>query len=383
MYMALRRAAWGLTAGLALASPALAQYAAHRPGTSAPTPLQTVVAPMADPLPTASPIPTTAPASGHGSYYTPDVPKGYTLQPVSHTTTVTSIAGLPTGYVLQSVDGEAVTKPVLDSHTKLEEMKVELALLSDPSTFGCGLKPNVDGAGMLLRGYVPNEAVRIKAIQLARTGTHLTVADGLKIHAPLSMRAAGVPVATLEQGAMEVLNEAFPEATKDMEIKAKITGQVTVTGNAKSYEEKLGISQRLRRLHGCTCVVNQLKVTPVIKEGQSLTMVTSDGMHVVPAEVAMEAPAEATLFPAMPAVRVGPAAQPVPAQTVQAQTPSSIDPLAVPPVTPTGPAQNAVMESPPLPKTLPTTLPPVQTPQVTQGVVTFDDEPEAKPQEKK
>ena len=92
----------------------------------------------------------------------------------------------------------------------------------------------------------------------------------------------------------------------------------------------------------------------------------------------MEAPAEAVLFPAMPAVRVGPAAQPAPAQTA-----STIDPLAVPPITPIGPAQNGVMESPPMPKTLPPALPPAQTPQVTQGVVTFDDEPEVKPQEKK
>src|SRR5262249_58069456 len=137
--------------------------------------------------------PTTAPAANHGPYYPPDASKGHVIQPVSHTTTVTTIAGLPTGYVLQSVDGEAVTKPVLDSHTRLEEMKVELALLSDPATFGCRLKASVDGAGMLVRGFVPNEAVRAKAIQLARTGTHLTVADGMKINAPLSMRAAVVP----------------------------------------------------------------------------------------------------------------------------------------------------------------------------------------------
>jgi hypothetical protein len=357
----------------------MAQYSAHRPGTSTPPIPQSVIAPTTDPLITASPIPTTPAATAKGTYYTPDVPKGYVLQPVSHTTTVMSLAGMPTGYILQAVDGEAVTKPVLDSHTKLEEMKVELALLSDPATFGCGLKPSVDSAGMLLRGYVPSEAVRAKAVQLARTGTHLTVADELKIHPSLSMRASGIPVAALEQGAMDVLSEAYPEATRDMEIKAKITGQIMVTGNAKSYEEKLGISQRLRRLHGCTCVINQLKVTPVMKEGQSLTMVTSDGMHVVPAEIAMEAPAEATLFPAMPAVRVGPASQPVPAQTA-----SMIDPLAVPPVTPSGPAQNAGMESPPMPKTLPSALPPVQpAPQITQGVVTFDDEPEVKPQEKK
>jgi hypothetical protein len=385
MHKALRRAAWGLTAGLVLASPVVAQYAAHRPGSSAPLIPQTTIVASTPAVTTATPIPTMVPASGQGSYYTPDVPKGYVLQPVSHTTTVTAVTGLPTGYILQAVDGEPVTKPVLDSHTKLEEMKVELALLSDPATFGCGLKANLDGAGMLVRGYVPNEAVREKAIQLARTGTHLTVADGLKIHGALAMRAAGVPAATLEQGARDLVTKAFPELAKDIEIQAKITGQISLTGNAKSYEEKLGVSQLLRRLHGCTCVVNQLKVTPILKEGLSLTMVTSDGLHVVPAEVAMDVPAEARTIHAMPAVRVVTPAKPTPAQM-----PATDDPLAIPPLPAPVPTQSNPMESPPMPQSLPRALPLIQkrstpsnTPPVTQGVVTFEDETETAPQEKK
>src|SRR5262249_55246426 len=116
---ALRRAGWGLTAGLLLASPALAQYVARLPGENSPTtprtatvvPIQATTASVVNLTPARQP-----------TYYMLDGSKPATVQPVSHTTTVTAVAGMPAGYVLQSVDGEAITTPVADSHTKLEEM---------------------------------------------------------------------------------------------------------------------------------------------------------------------------------------------------------------------------------------------------------------------
>src|SRR5262249_37270680 len=148
-----------------------------------------------------------------------------------------------------------------------------------------------------------NEAVRERALQVARTGTHLVIADGLKIHPSLAMRMAGVPVDSLQQGATQLLAEGFADMAPGIETKASITGQITLTGTARSFEEKLAISQRMLRLNGCTSVVNQLKVTPVLKDGTSLTMVTTDGLHVVPSEVAMDAPMNGTMQP-MPSVAV-------------------------------------------------------------------------------
>lgn len=373
MSKALRRAAWGLTAGLVMASPALAQYAAHLPGQSAPATPRVATVMQAQPASgIVVPVAMTAPTIATPTYYTPAVPKGYVLQPVSHTISVITMAGQPAGYVLQAVDGQPVTTPVLDSHTKLEEMKVELALCSDPATFACNLTAKLDGQSMLVRGFVPNESVREKAIQIARTGTHLAVADGLKIHRSLVMRGAGVPTDTLQEGARELLTEGFPEAAQGIEVKATIIGQITLSGSARSFEEKLAVSQRLRRLNGCTAVVNQLKVTPLMKDGMSLTLVTADGLHVVPAEFAMDAPMEATVL-AIPAVRV---VSPV-------QGMATINPLEVPAVAPSSPT---IMEAPPLPRSLPSALParvPSGAADVTQGVVTFGDETEAKPQLKK
>jgi hypothetical protein len=302
---------------------------------------------------------TTLAGSGYSAQ---SVSKRDAVQPISHTTTVTSIAGMPTGYVLQAVDGQPVTTPVLDSHTKLEEMKVELALLADPATFACNLSAALEGNAILVRGFVPNDAVRERAMLAARAGTHLPVADGLKIHRNLAMRAAGVPVTALQRGALDLLEEGFPEIAAGIEVKATITGQLTLTGSARSYEEKLAVSQRLRRLNGCTAVVNQLKVTPLVKAGQSLTMVTADGMHVVPTEVATEARPDG-----LPSVV--PVAREIPA-TQATVTMTPID-------RPADPVKPSAMEAPPTTRTLPAALP-ATAGQVTQGTVTFEDVPEKK-----
>jgi hypothetical protein len=361
---ALRRACWGLTAGLVLAGPALAQYGAHIPGQNATAiPRTTTIT-----APQATGAIVTLPSATNTNYYTPDLPRGYVLQSVSHTATIATVTGMPAGYVLQSVDGQPITTPVLDSHTKLEEMKVELALMADPATFGCNLSARLDGKAMLVNGYVPNDAVREKAIQVARTGTHLVIADGLKIHRALAMRSAGVPTEKIQQGAAELLSEGFPEIAPGVEIKATITGQITLTGGARSFEEKLSVSQRLRRLNGCTSVVNQLKVTPLMKDGQSLTMVTADGTCVVPAEIA-EASSE-VMVQTTPVIRVIP---PV------LGTVSSLDAVA-PPL----PSIPSVMEAQPAVRTLPSAVPiakPIHG--VGKGTVTFEDEIETKPQSSK
>jgi len=360
--MALRRAGWGLTAGLMLASPALAQYGARIPGQSSPTTPRTPTILAVQPT-TASVV--NLPPAQQPTYYLLDGSKPATLQPVSHTATVATVSGMHAGYVLQSVDGQAITTPVLDSNTKLEEMKVELALMSDPATFGCNLSARLDGKAMLVNGYVPNDAVREKAIQIARTGTHLTVADGMKIHRSLAMRIAGVPTEKLQKGAAELLSEGFPEIASGIEIKATITGQITLTGSSRSYEEKLNVSQRLRLLNGCMSVVNRLTVTPVMKNGQSLTMVTADGTCVVPPEVA-EASNE-SMIQVIPTVRVT-----APAQGMLPVSPIGAAPL---PVSPT------VMEAHPAVRTLPSALPARKTGTgISQGQVTFEDESEAKPE---
>ncbi len=65
---------------------------------------------------------------------------------------------------------------------------------------------------------------------------------------------------------------------------------VAVTGSVYSVEEKLAVSQLFRHLDGCTGVLNQLTVLPVLRDGQRVVRVTRDGTLTVP-EAALNAEA--------------------------------------------------------------------------------------------
>jgi hypothetical protein len=352
-----------LTAGLlGLSSPALAQFAAHLPGATS-----TQVKPVPAPV----------------SYFTPTAKTGDTIMQVGTTDEVIStVAGAPVSYAIQTADGQAPA-PLLEGHSRLEEMKVELALLGDPTTFPYHLDPHVEGPTLLLRGFVPNDAVRKHALELARTSTVLSVSDALKIHTKLSMRVAGIAPAELEKAAVDLLTEGFPEVIEGIEVKAKASGQITVSGSARSYEEKLNVSRHLRRLTGCTSVLNQLKVIPVVRDGSSLTMVTADGQHLVPNEIAEEGmsvtPAKPIvtgskplMLPAVPAVNMLP--KQTPTMVVPSSSLPAIDPLQAPPVkaVPPPPApsdrKNTVM-APALNSNLPPSIGERGT--VTTGVISF------------
>src|SRR5262249_13767230 len=154
-----------------------------------------------------------------------------------------------------------------------EEMKIELAWLGDPGTFPYHLSAHSDGPAIQVRGFVPNEAVREHALKVARASTTLPVNDGLKLHRNLAMRTGGDTAEHVQKAAVEVLAEGFPEIAQGIEVKVRPGGHVMLNGTARSFEEKLAISQRLRRLNGCMSVVNHLKVAPVVREGSSYTMV--------------------------------------------------------------------------------------------------------------
>src|SRR5690349_11934263 len=75
-------------------------------------------------------------------------------------------------------EGKAV---VADGNNRLDEMKVELALLADTATFPYYLSSRVAGANLEVRGYVPNAMVRQRVLDIARRTTTLRVVDGLEL----------------------------------------------------------------------------------------------------------------------------------------------------------------------------------------------------------
>lgn len=179
-------------------------------------------------------------------------------------------------------------------YSRLAEVKVELAWLADPATFPYYLSALVNGTDLEVRGHVPDEAAHQKALALARAQSTLPVRDALTVNANVAFRPESQMSATLQRDAADVLQAEFPQAGQAYEVKAQADGQVTVAGSVSSFEEKLSISLRLRRLRGCTAVINQLNVVPALLDGQSVVKVSADGRKRVPSEVPAKAGAPRT-----------------------------------------------------------------------------------------
>ncbi len=208
---------------------------------------------------------------------------------------VSAVPPLPMMRVAHVQQVEAAT-PAPAGPVRLEALKVELAWLSDVSTFGYNLAA-IPGEGDLeLRGYVPSEQVHEIALSLAREATPLPVQDYLKVQGNLSTRTAGVPVAEMEREAHRVIGDYLKDRANKVEFSIRSSGQVTLKGQIPSYEEKLTVSRKLRQVRGVTSVVNHLVVPASLRNGQLVAPLSADGKDVVSANSMVE-PATPTLPP--------------------------------------------------------------------------------------
>jgi hypothetical protein len=164
-----------------------------------------------------------------------------------------------------------------DGSHRVETMKVQLALLADTAIFPYHIGVGVSGANLQLRGYVPNDMIRQRALELARRATFLNVTDGLTIQKNLSKRPPLRSVEILQKESVELLVNNFGETGRQMHVEARPNGLILVTGSVDSIEDKLAVSKLFRQLSGCFGVVNKLNVQPMVRDGQRVVQVTKDG----------------------------------------------------------------------------------------------------------
>src|SRR5262249_9287112 len=84
-----------------------------------------------------------------------------------------------------------------DGQDRLDEMKVEFALLNDITPFAYSLGTSVRGELLELYGFVPDDTVRKRALELARHNSARTVKDSIGIRSDLDPRAAVRPAQVL------------------------------------------------------------------------------------------------------------------------------------------------------------------------------------------
>jgi hypothetical protein len=166
-----------------------------------------------------------------------------------------------------------------------------LAWLGDPSTFACQLETREDGGKLVIRGSVPDEAVRGHVLELACQASGMQVVDRLQIDATRSIRQARLGSFSLRRAALTAIIHALPQHVYDITIDTWGDGQIVLRGSVDTYAEKLLASRCLRQVPGCNCVLNQLSVRspqvspmrPVQREGHD-----TDDDAITPARLDVE-----------------------------------------------------------------------------------------------
>ncbi|MCI0376410.1 MAG: hypothetical protein L0215_02260 [Gemmataceae bacterium] len=136
------------------------------------------------------------------------------------------------------------------------EILIELAWLNDPVTFPYFLEAHVVGPSLVIRGAVPSAAVRAHAIQVAQLLSPLTVRDAMQERPGLAVRPTPRSPEQLKNAVQSQLRAAFPDQHERWTVQCGKDGAVELRGRIESLEQKLALSQTLRRLHGCTRAVN-------------------------------------------------------------------------------------------------------------------------------
>lgn len=146
----------------------------------------------------------------------------------------------------------------MESDARLIEILVELAWLGDPITFPFYLEARVEGPVLHIRGNVPSKAVHEHAMKLVTTS--LPVVDDLKENPTLKPHPTRMSPEQLQKVVGAAMRETLPRQAKNLQMRCTADGQVAISGMVETFEQKLQISQALRRLHGCTVAKNLTRV---------------------------------------------------------------------------------------------------------------------------
>lgn len=173
-------------------------------------------------------------------------------------------------------------------------VNVQIAWLSDPALFACNLIARDTPEGIELVGYVPNESVRQKALHIAKTVCGEKVVNHLRIQPGMAigLTKPATP-AELAPTASTLLAEALGEKVMGLRIVSPVNGRVDISGSVPSAEDKLLVSKTLKKLSGCTHVVNQVSATGSSESAATVKNVPMmKSMPTMPPEV----PAKATMM---------------------------------------------------------------------------------------
>jgi hypothetical protein len=165
---------------------------------------------------------------------------------------------VPVGSGREQTPAQAPNPAADAAALQILQTRVQLSWLADPLTFAHPLNLSAGPQGFLVTGYVPDEVVRQRALQLAAQQCGRPVVDGLQAYPYPIVRHIGTASAeALRREALAVLRESFGARAVNWQVVGGFDGRVTISGPFASPEEQLQVACALRRATRCTCVRSQ------------------------------------------------------------------------------------------------------------------------------
>ena len=143
---------------------------------------------------------------------------------------------------------------------KVQELQVELAWMTDPVTFRCPIRAHAIPTGIELTGFVPSADAHKLAVNLAREICGGRVRDAIRVTKLSNDSYTPAKSAEVVRAAKVALHDVLGQKSQGIEVTSPANGEVILRGSVASWREKHAAGSRMRRLSGCSCVVNLLEL---------------------------------------------------------------------------------------------------------------------------
>ena len=192
------------------------------------------------------------------------------------------VAGSPLVPGLVGAAGtSSTTAATVDPMDSFQEMRLECLVLADPAIGETRLSFRRTGDMLEVRGTCESVSARRVAIDLISREHKGSVRDLTTIAVIPSQPKKPMQSAALQKMAARRIKELVPSQAGAIQVESPEAGLLVVSGLSLSMEDKVEVSRNLKKLAGVVAVRNDLRVSPMIREGKMVTLVTSDGRRVL------------------------------------------------------------------------------------------------------
>jgi|GEM_PF-1507707 len=190
---------------------------------------------------------------------------------------------------------------VVDPMDSFHEMRLECLVLADPAIGETRLSLRKTGDTLEVRGTCESVAARRAALAVLAREHKGALRDLTSIAVIPFQPRKPMQSAALQKMAARRVKEIAPSQAAAIQVESAEPGMLEVSGLALSMEDKVEISRALKKLAGVVAVRNDLRVSPMMREGRMVTLVTADGRRAIDGSMASSRPArpEAAASPAV------------------------------------------------------------------------------------